>query len=432
MAKSKTSPAPERAGAKGRTRRLLGALLEEGVSELAAQWRGHLLTLLGIVWGAASVVLLVSLGAGFTKFLDVGVEKTGARWVALAPEYTTAESGGRRPGRRISFSVDDLKRVRASVPAAVRAAGEIQQTSVRVETQWRTRATVVAAGSPEIGAIKNHHLQRGRWLDAQDEAKGRRVAVLGATLAPIFFPRGGAVGGTLKIRGQPFEVIGVLEAKGFQLFTNYDWHDRMVWIPLRSGRRLFGTGTNVGILYLDLRRIEDERLMRSQLRAALWPPLHLHDDENEAIRFESVPYYISPFRRVTASLTILLGAIGTITLAMAGVGVANLMIAIVSDRRLEFAMRRACGARRSDLMLQLLVETLVVVLAGGLLGVALGLGIVGLLGAIPLPAEIPAPPLLPGAVLTTFCVLVAIGLAAGVVPARMAARVDPSAALRVT
>ncbi len=95
-------------------------------------------------------------------------------------------------------------------------------------------------------------------------------------------------------------------------------------------------------------------------------------------------------------------------------------------------MRRACGARRSDLMLQLLVETLVVVLAGGLLGVALGLGIVGLLGALPLPAEIPAPPLLPGAVLTTFCVLVAIGLAAGLVPARMAARVDPSAALRVT
>ena len=90
MARSKASAGTELARRGGRTRRLLGALLEEGIVQLAAQWRGHLLTLLGIVWGAASVLLLVSLGAGFTKFLDVGVEKTGARWVAVAPEYTTA------------------------------------------------------------------------------------------------------------------------------------------------------------------------------------------------------------------------------------------------------------------------------------------------------------------------------------------------------
>jgi putative ABC transport system permease protein len=138
---------------------------------------------------------------------------------------------------------------------------------------------------------------------------------------------------------------------------------------------------------------------------------------------------MAPTLLLGVGLQLLLGFIGTVTLVMAAVGVGNLMIALVNERRRELAMRRACGARRGDLMLQLLVETLVVVGAGGSLGIAAGVAIVAAVGALPL-GGFPQPVLQGSVLVTTFCVLVGVGLAAGVVPARLAARVDPSAALR--
>jgi putative ABC transport system permease protein len=138
---------------------------------------------------------------------------------------------------------------------------------------------------------------------------------------------------------------------------------------------------------------------------------------------------MGPTLLIGVGLQLLLGFIGTVTLAMAAIGVANLMIAVVNERRRELAMRRACGARRGDLLLQLLVETLVVVVCGGALGAAVGAAAVALLARMPL-GGFPQPLLQESVVATTFGVLVAVGLAAGVAPARLAARVDPSAALR--
>ena len=129
--------------------------------------------------------------------------------------------------------------------------------------------------------------------------------------------------------------------------------------------------------------------MEDEIRAALWPLHYLHPDEGEAIRFESVPEIIGPVRNVLFALQVLLGVVGTVTLAMSGVSVANLMIAIVGGRRRELAMRRACGARRSDLLLQLMVETLVIVGLGGAIGVAVALLITTLLGHAPLPPAAP-------------------------------------------
>jgi putative ABC transport system permease protein len=172
--------------------------------------------------------------------------------------------------------------------------------------------------------------------------------------------------------------------------------------------------------------------MEEEIRAALWPLHYLHPEESEAIFFESVPEILRPVRNVFVALQMLLGVVGTVTLAMSGVSVANLMIAIVGGRRRELAMRRACGARRSDLLLQLMVETLVIVGLGGAVGVASALLITTLLGHAPLPPAFPAPRVSANVLVTTFVVLTAVGLIAGIAPARIAARVDPSTALRVT
>jgi putative ABC transport system permease protein len=410
---------------------MLPPVVADGVAALRDAWRSQMLTLIGLVWGSAAVVLLLSFGVGFTEFLDLGVEKTGDRWTVVQGEYTTAETGGRRPGRRVGLTADDLERIRAGVPSALRAAGEILEAA-SVETPHRTRATVVSAASAAVREIRNHAIGRGRYYDASDERIGRRVAVIGAELEGILFADANGLGRSLQIDGIPFQVVGVLAPKGFQLMTNMDLHDRMIFIPLAAGRKLFRGRKEVDHIYVEPRRIDEGDRMQTEIRAALWPLHSLDPEESEAIRFESVPEIMRPVRKVFIALQVLLGVVGTVTLAMSGVSVANLMIAVVEGRRRELAMRRACGARRGDLLLQLMVETLVVVGLGGGLGVALALLVTALLGQAPLPPPFPAPRVSASVLLTTFVVLAAVGLSASIAPARIAARVDPSTALRVT
>jgi putative ABC transport system permease protein len=392
---------------------MLPPVVADGVAALRDAWRSQMLTLIGLVWGSAAVVLLLSFGVGFTEFLDLGVEKTGDRWTV------------------VQGTADDLERIRAGVPSALRAAGEILEAA-SVETPHRTRATVVSAASPEVREIRNHAIGRGRYYDASDERIGRRVAVIGAELEGILFADANGLGRSLQIDGIPFQVVGVLAPKGFQLMTNMDLHDRMIFIPLAAGRKLFRGRKEVDHIYVEPRRIDEGDRMQTEIRAALWPLHSLDPEESEAIRFESVPEIMRPVRKVFIALQVLLGVVGTVTLAMSGVSVANLMIAAVEGRRRELAMRRACGARRGDLLLQLMVETLVVVGLGGGLGVALALLVTALLGQAPLPPAFPAPRVSANVLLTTFAVLTVVGLSAGIAPARIAARVDPSTALRVS
>jgi putative ABC transport system permease protein len=388
--------------------------------------------LVGIVWGSTAVVLLLSLGAGFYAFLDVGFKKTGDRYTAVVGEYTTAESGGARPGRRVRLTSDDLPRLRASAPSASRVAAEIQHASAALRTPRRTRTGAVSAATPDLQHIYVLRVERGRFYDEQDVRLRRAVAVLGANLAEVFFGSEDPVGRTLQIEGKLFEVIGLLERKGPQIVINNALHDDMVFVPLGSGQRALGAGREIHDLLLDPRELDEIDRMHAEVREALRPVHHIAPRDAAALRIESITEFTEPLRRIALGLTALLGLVGTITLAMAGVGLANLMIAIVQSRRTELAMRRACGARRGDLTLQLLVETALVVLCGGGLGLVVAIVLVSVLRSVPLPEMVPRPEISLSVLLTSLGVLGATGLLAGVVPARGASRVDPAAALRVT
>jgi putative ABC transport system permease protein len=417
-----------------RWRRLAGQALplaSEAMVQLRDQWRGHVLTLIGIVWGATAVILLLSLGTGFTRMLDVGTRKTGDRWVAVFPGYTTSESGGQRPGRRIQFEDEDYERLRDGAPSAAAISPE-NQYFMSLETPRKTRASVVSAGTPDLRRIQNHIIASGRYLDETDETAGRRVAVLGHDLAEILYGSEDPLGQRLQMKGTPFRVVGVLEQKGFQFFTNSDIHDRMAFIPFTAGRRLMDEDNTIQTLYLNPWRIDEEAALQAEIKAILWPRHRVQDGDDEAIQTMSVPAVMTPMRNIFVALKIVLGAIGTITLAMAGVGVANLMLAIVNERRRELAMRRACGARRSDVVFQLLGETTVIVFAGGCIGIVVAFVLMAILQWLPLPPAIPKPAPSASVVLTTFAVLVATGIGSGVLPARVASRIDPAAALRVT
>jgi putative ABC transport system permease protein len=415
-----------------RTRRsltLLSSLTGDAFQQLAAHGRQHALTLGGIVWGSASLILLLSLGAAFNQFLDLGARAGGDRWLMVRGDYTVSRSGGARSGRRVVLKNDDLDRLEAGVASATAVAAEVVAVA-SVETPRRTRATAVAAASPALDVIQNHRIARGRWLDEVDEREARRVAVLGHDVVEPLFGDGDPLGRTVQIEGVPFDVVGVMQPKGFQLVTWLDEHDNMIFVPLSAGQRALGWGEEVGHLLLNPARIDELPAVREEVRTALAPLHNLPEDEERAFSFFSVPEMMGPVRKVAVALHVLLGLIGTVTLAIAGVGVANLMTAIAAGRRLEFAMRRAFGARRSDLVMQLLVESVVVVCSGGLIGVALGLSLVAVLNAVPLPDLLPPPRVVPSVVVTTFVVLAGTGLGAGVIPARMASQVEPGIALR--
>jgi putative ABC transport system permease protein len=411
---------------------LLRPLVDDGLMQLHAQWRHHLLTLLGIVWGAAAVVLLLSYGAGFYEMLDLGFKKTGDRYVQIWGDYTSTELGGARPGRPIKLTREDLRRLRAGVPSARWVAAESQWGRVTARTPYRTRTAILSAATPELQWIKAHRVARGRFYDPEDERLGRPVAVLGANLPEIYFGTQDPIGQTIQIEGRPFEVIGVLKRKGNQFVTMNGPNDDMIFIPLSQGQRLYRTGDEIEGLLLHPHRLDETGQMVAELRAAIWPHHRIAAHDEQAIGTMAVQEFIVPVKRIAIGLEFLLGFIGTVILAMAGVGVANLMAAMVSQRRVELAMRRACGARRSDLTLQLVVETLVVVLVGGLLGVGIGVSLVWGVTLLPLPEEVPAPRVELSVLVTTFAVLVGVGLVSGITPARNASRIDPAAALRVT
>jgi putative ABC transport system permease protein len=415
----------------GRLAGLLRPLVDDGLLQLGAQWRHHLLTLLGIVWGAAAVVLLLSYGAGFYSMLDLGFKKTGDRYVGVSGGYTSTELGGTRPGRPIRLTREDLERLRAGVASARWVAAESQWGTVTARTSRRTRTAILSAATPELQWIKAHRVERGRFYDEEDERLGRPVAVLGASLPEIYFGSQDPIGQTIQVDGRPFEVIGVLRRKGNQFVTQNGPNDDMIFIPLSQGQRLYRMGNEVEDLLLHPHRLDETDQMIGELRAALWPHHRIAPQDEQAVQYMAVQEFIVPVKRIAIGLEFLLGFIGTVILAMAGVGVANLMAAMVSQRRVELAMRRACGARRSDLTLQLLVETLVVVLLGGLLGVLIGVTLVWGVALLPLPEEVPAPRVELSVLATTFAVLVGVGLVSGITPARNASRIDPAAALRV-
>jgi putative ABC transport system permease protein len=412
-----------------RTQRLLGPTAGEALERLGAERRGYGPTLVGIVWGAAAVIILLSVGSGLGDFLDLGLEKTGDRWVQITAGETTAATDGRRAGRALAWTDDDAKLLRAVVPHADQVVAE-NEYLLRVASDRQVRANVVSAAAPELHRIRGHVIGRGRYLDPEDERSSRHVAVLGAQAAEFFFPGADPLGRTVRIEGVPFAVIGVLARKGFQFFIHKEVHDAMIFVPLSSGRAVTGERRQVQNLLLRLRSLEDEASVRAAATAALRRRHRLVAGDAEAIHFLSVPEAVAPIRNILGALHVALGLVGAVALGMAAIGVANLMLAHLRERRAELALRRACGARRSDVLTQVLIEVAVIVFASGILGAVCGLALVGLVHVLPLPASVPRPVLAPSVVVATLFVLATTALLSGILPARVASRADPAAALR--
>jgi putative ABC transport system permease protein len=370
------------------------------------------LTMLGVVIGVTSVVLLVAIGSGARDEVTSGIESLGSNILFVAPgdfSFGSAPSLSRltlEDVRRIGDAVGDPDRVAATV-----ASGELARVGPR-------RARINLNGTNEtLPLVFDREIARGSFFTSADVAVRRRVAVLGADPAETLFPDRDPLGKFVTIGGVRFRVIGVLGRVGTTLGVD---RNQETFIPVTAAQRLFGVNRVDGIAVKAFSPgdIPDEqRIIRQVVERA-------HPDQDFQVLTQGD--ILGVVGKVLSILTIVLASIAGISLLVGGVGVMNIMLVSVSERTREIGLRKAVGARTRDVLRQFLLEAVALTVSGGAIGIVLGIAVAVVVGRLsPVPAAITG-----WSVALAFGVSVAVGVFFGVWPARKAARMQPITALR--
>jgi putative ABC transport system permease protein len=383
---------------------------------LVANRLRSLLTMLGVLIGVMSVVLLVAIGQGARSEITGAIEGLGSNLLFVLPGDGDFGSG---PSRS-RFVLDDIDRIdRELAGAEARVAGSSVGAEQLQVDGTRLNATVLAV-TASYPQVLSREIARGQQITESDVATGRRTAVLGAATAEELFAGQDPIGRNVSLGGTQFRVGGVLSRVGGGGTPFGPDQDRTVLVPITTGQRLFGTD-RIDSIFVRASSTESVEQDRSTVERVLGQ--RLDEDEFSVVSQDEIIGVVGDILQI---LTIVLGSIAGISLLVGGVGVSNIMLVSVSERTREIGLRKALGARTRDITTQFLLEAIVLTVVGGLIGLALGIGGAQLVAAFaPVPAEV-----------TTWSVVLALGVSTGVgllfgvLPARRAGQLDPVEALR--
>lgn len=412
-------------------------MIRESAASLNHYRRRSIITVISLAWGVASFILLMSYGDGFKRTLVEGFEAVGQDLIIMSQGQTSLQAGGLRSGRRVELDLEDVEAIREAVPLVRAISPERMMGSIQVLRGTREKEFGIRGVWPEYQLIRNIRMAEGRWINAEDERQRNRVAVLGAMVARQLFSGIPPVGEEITVRGVRFTVVGVLESKA--QFANYNRQDNECLFVPYSAMSVFGDIRHPNfIVWTPVSgtvREEAIRMVRATLAA-----LHRFSPRDEKAVFVLA---FSQFRHLidgmSVAVQVLLGFVGALTLGIGGVGLANIMLTSVIDRTREIGVLKAIGGSRRAILGQFLTEALLIVAAGGVLGVAAGAAIVKWIGVVPLFSSMSdmgdgkgdlVMGISASSVLVSTGVLFAVGLIAGMIPAIRAARLDPIEALR--
>ncbi|RME38578.1 MAG: FtsX-like permease family protein, partial [Thermoflexia bacterium] len=371
------------------------------------------LTMLGIVIGVAAVIALMAAGQGVQIFVTEQFQGIGSNLLFVLPNVGQGRGMDARSIPRPLTMGDALALTDPfRLPDVVRVAPQLDRNGT-VTADGRQIATTIQGVTPEFVAVRKWKPAVGDFFTQQDLEGWARVAVLGQTVAETLFPDNPLpIGETVRINGIPFRVIGVMEEKG-GTFTD---QDNTVFVPLTTAQsRLFSARAPNGeyrVSYILVEAISAERMdaAAEQVRAVLRERRRIvFEDEDDFIVLSQADL-IQTFGNITGVLTIFLGAIAGISLLVGGIGIMNIMLVSVTERTREIGLRKAVGARRRDILVQFLIEAVVLALAGGAMGIA-----IGFLGAQVISVLVKdfRSVVTPQAVLLATMVSAAVGLASG-------------------
>ncbi|NCT45750.1 MAG: FtsX-like permease family protein [Microcystis aeruginosa G11-09] len=397
--------------------------LKMAVSTLAANKVRSGLTMLGIIIGNASVVAMIGIGQGAQTLANDQFANLGPNTIFVVP--------GSRQARNTTVNLPktlvlaDAQAIAEQVPTVAEVAPEINARFL-ISYRNRNMTALVTGSTPEYASVRNFTLEKGRFINNIDLARNKRVTVIGTEVAAQLFPTQNPLGQQLRIKNLSFEVIGILEAKGSFFGNN---QDEMLIIPLSTmNSQLVGKtgpyGVELSWISLTARSGEEIRAAKFQIQNLL--RLRHKIVAEDDFRVETAKQMIEIFGTITRGLTLLLALIAGISLIVGGIGVMNIMLVSVSERTGEIGLRKAIGAREQDILLQFLIESTLVSIAGGALGILVGAGAIVLVSSFsPLAATVSA-----SAVVLSLSVSTGIGLFFGVFPAYRASKLQPIVALR--
>jgi putative ABC transport system permease protein len=407
-------------------------LLHEAYGAMRHNRRRTALTMLGMAWGIATVVMLLAYGDGFGRACANIFANFGSKLVIVVPGRTAMQAGGQKAGVLVRFTQDDVETLTTNLPQITHITPEVsKQASVQYDTRVFTWA--VSGNYPNVIDVRVLRLGQGRFYNPEDEIQRAHVAVIGSEAKEKLFSGRNALGEHIRLDGLSFEVVGVLSAK---MQEGNDDINRVIYIPFSTMSELKNTHY-LDTIWFTYQTPEYESLEQS-VRTILATQHKFNQTDRQAVQVFNLMMQVHQFEIITLGLKVLMGFIGTLTLGIGGVGLMNIMLVSVTQRTREIGVQKALGAKRRYILLQFLAEALTITFIGGVLGVllayavALSVGRLTLYSAFAKNGEAGDIRLIiaPATLIASTLILGAVGLISGMVPAFRASRLNPIEALR--